>query len=59
MRNEYRYQDYGTDTCREFCVYYGVKRLRGEPMPEIVHSLNARNLHLNEFLVSDFVCRLI
>ena len=59
MRNEYRYQDYGTDTCGEFCVYYGVKRLRGEPMPEIVHSLNARNLHLNEFLVSDFICRLI
>ena len=59
MRNEWRYQDYGTSTCGEFCVYYGIKRLRGETMRQIVQTLNARNLYYNELLVSDFVCKLI
>ena len=59
LRNEHRYQDYGTSTCGQFCLYYGIKRLRGESMREIVQTLNARNLHRNEFLVSDFVCKLI
>ena len=59
VRNGRRFQDYGTDTCGEFCVYYGVKRLRGETMREIVQSFNAQHLYFNEILVSDFVCKLI
>lgn len=59
MRNEWRYQDYGTDTCGEFCIYYGIKRLKGETMKQIVQSLNARHLSSNELLVSDFVCKLV
>lgn len=59
MRNDRRFQDFGTSTCGEFCVYYGVKRLRGETMREIVQSFKARDLHFNEIVVSDFVCKLI
>ena len=59
MRNEYRYQDRGTGTCGEFCLYYGIKRLRGETMHEIVQTLKPQNLHFNELLVSDFVCNLV
>lgn len=59
MRNEWRYQDYGTPTCGEFCVYFGVKRLKGETMREILKTFDARNLFNNEIIVHDYVCNLI
>ena len=59
VRNEWRYQDYGTGTCGEFCVYYGIKRLRGETMRQIVQTFDPRNLYYNELIVTDFVCKLI
>ena len=59
MRNEWRYQDYGTSTCGEFCIYYGVKRLRGETMRQILLTLDPRNLYYNDIIVSDFVRNLL
>ncbi|MCG8032156.1 MAG: hypothetical protein JAZ03_08265 [Candidatus Thiodiazotropha taylori] len=58
VRNGRRYQDYGTDTCGEFCIYYALKRLSGETMMQIVQTLDSRNLSYNELIVSDFVCNL-
>ena len=55
LRNEDRYQEYGTSSCGEFCVYYGVMRSRGLEMRDILLNFNVRNLLYNETVVSDFV----
>ena len=53
-RNFVRVQDYGTDTCGEFCVYYVDRRRRGWSFQKIMDSFT-QDLTLNEMLVS-FYC---
>ena len=53
-RNVLRVQDYGTDTCGEFCVYYMERRKRGWSFQRIMDSF-ARDLSVNEMLVT-FYC---
>ena len=58
-RNEDRYQGYGTPSCGEFCVYYGILRARGCSMREILRTFHVECLTYNEMIVHDFVRTLV
>lgn len=49
-KNVLRVQDYGTDTCGEFCVYYVDRRRRGWSFQKIMDTFS-RDLSINEMLV--------
>ena len=49
-RNDRRVQDYGTDTCGEYCIYYVTKRRNGWSFEKILDNFS-RDLSMNEMLV--------
>ena len=53
-KNTRRVQDYGTDTCGEFCVYYVKKRREGWSFKKIMDSFS-EDLLFNEVLVSLYI----
>ena len=55
VRNAYRYQDVGSSACGQFCIFYGVLRLMGLTMTDIISCLTPHNLGENERIIADFM----
>ena len=53
-RNESRYQQVGTNTCGQFCLYYAYQRCSGRSMTDIELDFKKEDLDYNEELVREF-----
>ena len=53
--NRKRYQQAGTKTCGQFCLYYAYHRCTGHSIQDIQGDLNSEDLDWNETVVTDFV----
>lgn len=50
-----RLQDFGSDTCGLYCVYYVMCRYAGMTMKDLVYPFNVRELNINDMIVKTFV----
>ena len=55
VTNTRRYQQAGTKTCGQFCLYYSFQRCTGRPMQQILEDFDGHTLDSNEELVTYFV----
>ena len=55
VTNKRRYQQAGTPTCGQFCLYYAFHRCFGRPMSQILLDFENARLCENENLVKNFV----
>ena len=53
--NNKRIQNFFTDTCGLYCIYYSYYSARGRSMEEILNDFSS-NLNLNELIVKGFYC---
>lgn len=55
LRNRNRLQDFGSDTCGQYCIYYVVCRYVGMSLKDIVNTFSVRDLEMNDRFVRTFV----
>ena len=55
MYNEKRLQQYGTQICGQFCLFYAIHRCRGWSMKRIINQFKPLNLNYNERLLSHVI----
>ena len=53
--NGHRVQDFKTDTCGYFCLYFAYRRCRGQSMTQIVNTFSDRYFSVNEKTVRHLV----
>ena len=52
--NNKRLQNYGSNTCGQYCIYYVMSRIMGYSLHNIVHRFQCSNLQLNDMNVIKF-----
>lgn len=57
--NTQRIQNYGTDKCGEYCIYYVILRGMGFSMKQIVKRFSTVNLQYNDNTVHKFYCDIV
>ena len=55
VRNASRYQDDDSSSCGQFCIFFGVLRLMGLSMKDVLRCLKTDDLIANEIVVDDFM----
>ena len=52
--NQYRYQDFNSKSCGQFCLYFVISRAMGFNLMKILNSLSRFDLICNEILITKF-----
>ena len=54
IENKYRLQNYNTNTCGMYCVYFGVRRCNGVSFENILNKFYKERLIQNEYVIEMF-----
>lgn len=57
--NAQRYQQVGTTTCGQFCLYFTYQRCLGRGMRDIIGDFDVNDLNYNEAIVNTWIMQLV